>query len=80
MDSTIRYSKSESSDKLLVSKTRCRTPPAAEAPKDAVPLPENFRQVTPGRTGADSPEHAFHQYAVLSPYRTALVRTADDQA
>src|ERR1700722_17384189 len=54
--------------------------PATEPPKDAVPIAEDFRQVTPGRPSADNPEHTLHKHSVIAPRRTALVRTADDQA
>jgi len=54
--------------------------PAAEAPKDTVPLTESFRQITPWRARADNPEHALDKHPVIAPRRTALVRTANDQA
>jgi hypothetical protein len=53
--------------------------PAAEPAKNAVPLPEDFRQITPGSSSADNPEHPLHKHPVIAPGRTALVGTADDQ-
>lgn len=55
------------------------TPPA-EASKDAVPLAERFRQITPRRTGSHDPQHALDEHAVVAARRTALVRPTDDQA
>ena len=53
--------------------------PAVEPAKNAIPLHEDFRQITPGRSSADNPEHPLHKRPVIAPGRTALVGTTDDQ-
>lgn len=66
--STIRYSKSLSPD--IASKRRHQTPllsPAAEASKNAVPIAEHIRQVTPRRARAHDPHHRLDEYAIVAP-------------
>ena len=76
----MRYSKSGSSD--IASKIRHHTPlaaPAAETPKDAVPVAKQLRQVTPRRTRPHNPEHALDKHPVVAPGRTLLVWPTNDQ-
>src|ERR1700693_4881660 len=73
VESTIRYSKSGSSD--IASKIRHQTPlaPSTEATKYTVPIAKRFRKITSGRAGAHDPQHAFHKHPFDAAGRTLLV-------
>ena len=53
--------------------------PSTEAPEYAVPIPEHFRKITPGRARAHDPKHASHEHPVIAAGRALLVRPAYDQ-
>src|SRR5258707_15511757 len=53
--------------------------PTTEATEYTVPIPERFRQITPGRARTHNPKHAFHEHRVVAPGRAFLVRPAYDQ-
>ena len=80
VESTIRYSKSGSSD--IASKIRHQTPlmrPSAEASEHAVPIAKRLRKIAPGRAGAHDPQHTFHEHPIVASGRTFLVRPTNDQ-
>src|ERR1700730_12947345 len=53
--------------------------PTTEATKYTVPVPECFRQITPGRARTNDPKHAFHEHPVVAPGRAFLVRPTYNQ-
>ena len=53
--------------------------PSTEAPEYAVPIPERFRKITPGRACPHDPQYALDKHPVVTAGRTLLVRSADDQ-
>jgi hypothetical protein len=53
--------------------------PSAEAPEHAVPIPERFRKITPGRACTHNPQHTFHEHPVVAAGRTLLVGSTDNQ-
>src|SRR5271170_4085445 len=48
-------------------------PPAAEAVIDAFPLAVAFGEITPGRAGAENPEHAIERSAMVVPFAAAFL-------
>src|SRR5271169_3935575 len=50
--------------------------PSTEATEHAVPVPERFWKIAPGRARAHDPQHAFHEHPVVAPGRTLLVGSA----
>ncbi len=53
--------------------------PSTEAPEHAVPIPERFRKITPGRARTHDPKHTFHEHPVVAPGGAFLVRTTYNQ-
>lgn len=53
--------------------------PSTEAPEYAVPIPERFRKITPGRARTHDPQYAFNKHPIVTPGRALLVGTTDDQ-
>src|SRR5271168_1367379 len=77
VESTIRYSKSGSSD--IASKIRCQNAPTTEAPEHTVPTAKRLRKITPGRARTNDPQHTFDKHPIVAPGRTFLVRSTNDQ-
>src|SRR6266481_8703704 len=53
--------------------------PSTEAPEHAVPIPERFRKITPGRARTDDPKHTFHEHPVVASGGAFLVRPPYNQ-
>ena len=53
--------------------------PSTEAAEHAVPIPERLWKITPGRPCTHNPKHAFDEHTVITPGRTLLVRSTDNQ-
>src|SRR5260221_14291078 len=79
VESTIRYSKSGSSD--IASKIRHQTPLTLQRPKRRNTLFQSPNASGRSRQGARThdPKHAFHEHPVVAPSRAFLVRPAYDQ-
>jgi hypothetical protein len=80
VESTIRYSKSGSSDSAA--KMRPHTPLRLHRLKRseyAIPLAKWLRQIAPRRARTHDPQHAFDEHSVIAARRAFLVRSADDQ-
>ena len=80
VESTIRYSKSGSSD--IASKyppPNTLDAPSAEAPEHAVPISKHLRKITPGSARTHDPQHAFHEHPIVAPGGAFLVRSTYDQ-
>src|SRR5712691_4803526 len=79
VESTIRYSKSGSSD--IASKIRHQTPLMLHRLKrrHAVPISKYLRKITPGRARTHDPQHTFHEHPIVAPGGAFLVRSTYDQ-
>ena len=53
--------------------------PTAKSLKDAVPVAELARQVTPGQAGADAPQHRFKEQPIVLGRYPAIRRLARQQ-
>src|SRR5258706_12515797 len=68
---------SDSRDQLNPPPNTLEAPPT-EATEYTVPIPERFRQITPGRARTHDPKHAFPEHPVVFGCRAPSMRSASN--